>query len=802
MRQHPNLTARFARAIAVSGLTFLLSVAACAQWATGVTARATSEQVPGFIDADNVVTDVGLTEDPPGSGRFRLSSSAIMWNSAYGDPNDETPLIEFDLGSIKTVNRLHIWNYNNPGFTFRGFHDVTVQFSNDAQRWQTVVQRVRLGRAPGANDYFGQEVPLEVPVTARFIRLNALSTHRDFGGSDVGGLGKVRFGLGGVPTPQPTPEGRFPLTAGVVDVTRAPYFAKGDGVTDDTAAIQQAIRDVEGSGRYVYLPEGVYLVSSSLRYRPNASFDRNSFFGRNNLIGDSAEETIIRLKDGTFTNPSNPQAVLFNGFTSFWNGFQEETTADWFNNNVADLTIDVGRNNPGAIGMQFFSNNTGSVRNVRIVSQDGQGQIGLDLGHVDKNGPLLVKNLTVEGFGIGVRTGFTVNSATFETVSLKNQTQVALLNQGQCLSIRALSTTGSVPALRNDFGHAVIVDSELTGLSGASAFPAIRNGEYLFARNVEANGFGKTIQNTFGGGANVTDLYVNEYTSTGDVLRLWPTEPTSLGLQIRSTPEPRSIPASQWVNVRDFRLTSELDDSAAFQRAIDSGARVVYFPGGTPLLLRQDVEIRGNVAAIEGFHAQAQIRNNATLRMGVGVPRTVVVSALNGPVYDPGTGRTFVLRDTESSVETQGAADVFLENVVGNFRFGRQRVWARQLNSEPEGTKVLANGSRFWVLGLKTERGGTLVDVRDGGAAEVLGGLCYTTTAGGLAPMFTVTDSRLSVSIGEVCYTGDPFTVLVRETRDGVTRQLNRGEAPLRFSFMQGSSLPLFVTRGRLLPLR
>jgi hypothetical protein len=84
----------------------------------------------------------------------------------------------------------------------------------------------------------------------------------------------------------------FPEDAGVVDVTQPPYHAAGDGVTDDTAAINAALRDhnlgtFEGNVTFiedpetgerirknsaggrpgeawtVYLPEGTYRVSDT-----------------------------------------------------------------------------------------------------------------------------------------------------------------------------------------------------------------------------------------------------------------------------------------------------------------------------------------------------------------------------------------------------------------------------------------------------------------------------------------------------------------------------------------------------------
>lgn len=51
---------------------------------------------------------------------------------------------------------------------------------------------------------------------------------------------------------------------GAVNVKAAPYHAAGDGVTDDTAALQRAIDEHE----IVFLPKGYYRISDTLRLRP------------------------------------------------------------------------------------------------------------------------------------------------------------------------------------------------------------------------------------------------------------------------------------------------------------------------------------------------------------------------------------------------------------------------------------------------------------------------------------------------------------------------------------------------------
>jgi hypothetical protein len=125
--------------------------------------------------------------------------------------------------------------------------------------------------------------------------------------------------------------------------------------------------------------------------------------------------------------------------------------------------------------------------------------------------------------------------------------------------------------------------------------------------------------------------------------------------------------------------------------------------------------------------------------------------------------------------------------VTHDLTLTKQRVWARQLNVENEGTHVANQGGDLWVLGYKTERGGTLLETSQSGRSEILGGFSYTTTAGKLAPMFVTKDSRVFTFFGEVCFNGDPFAMLIGETQRGSTRMVRRGE---------GTTAPYASKRG------
>lgn len=601
----------------------------------------------------------------------------------------------------------------------------------------------------------------------------------------------------------------FPADAGQIDITRPPFNAVGDGRHDDTAAIQSALDAYAGSRHALYLPNGTYLVSRTLRV-PLKNPQGNFLYGNTLIQGQSRSKTVLRLKDATFTEPGHPAALL---------DFGPHGSADWFACFVRNLTFDIGKSNPGATGLRFFSNNTGSVREVTIRSGDGQGVVGLDLAYNDMNGPLLVKQVAVSGFRTGVLTGNSVNSQAFWHLVLEGQTECGLLNAGQCVSIEGLTSRNRVPAIRNTNSLMTLIRANLSvpsTVAMADAVAAIENGADLFAREIAVQGYREAIRETnpnkkpgsavstglmisdYGPKlrqAGIAGLTLREYASDAPIT-LFPSNPHSLNLPAEEAPDIPWEDPKTWRSPFDFGAERQegSDISEGLQKAIDSGATTVYIPTGA-WRISHTIYLRKNLRRLNGMASYlipeepVNSQDAPFFQLDGGTAPVILLENLScgfgsKKVYgiQHNSRQTLILRDLElyayrnrPSVNTkeQSAGKLFIEDVVGGlFYFDHQRVYAWQLNQESEGTHIQNRGGKLRILGLKTERGGTLIETKEGGATEVLGGLCYTTTAGKLAPMFTTTDSQISVTLGERCFSGDPYTVILRETQKETVREI------------------------------
>jgi len=588
----------------------------------------------------------------------------------------------------------------------------------------------------------------------------------------------------------------FPADACVVDVTRPPYNARGDGVADDTAAIQQALYDYPAQNRIIYLPNGTYLVSDTLRWGPKEvrGGGQGNAWKLTILQGQSRDGTVIRLKDRcpAFQTPTMVKGRP-RGKAVVWTG---GPVAQRFRNAVRNLTIHTGTGNPAAIGLQFTASNQGCVHRIRIRSGDGKGLRGLDLGYAGDQGPGRVRDVVVDGFDYGVYSS-PLNPYPLEHILVRNQNVCGLRSAANVTVVRGLTSVNRVPAVHNgpkSWHMLVLVDARLTG--GDPAHPAVLNegkGQ-MFVRNVEAEGYKATI-----GGATSVEGRVEELAAHG-VTTLFPSAPRSLGLPVKETPAvPWGDPAKHWASPMKFGAVGDgkADDTEAIQKAIDSGARTVYLPAGRKFRAPGDLYLRGRLERLIGCESTLW---DARLHFVDGEAPVAIVERLQCG-WRPHTthvfhesARTLVVRDVTSAiVHGKGTGDLFLDDVVGGLHLTnrKQTAWARYLNFEQSQDRrcVTNTGSTLWMLGFKTENHGLKIVTTDGGRTEVLGGFLYAnfgrkTTV----PAIRIVDSAATFAgLLQTSFNPAWYDNFVEETRGGRTRVFTRA---------QSRSIELFAGRA------
>jgi hypothetical protein len=602
----------------------------------------------------------------------------------------------------------------------------------------------------------------------------------------------------------------LPPDTGVVNV-KSDHGAKGDGVTDDTVAIQNAITAAfRKNDRYtrpvmLYFPNGTYRISNTLESRD--LIDQSFSFGWRSgmiLVGESRDRTVIKLSDNlaAYASPQSPKAMIKTGSENPKSPDGGNNEA--FRHSIINMTLNTG-NNPGAIGIDYLANNRGSIEHVTIASSGTRGARGIAMDR-EWPGPSLIKNVSIDGFteGITLRSHFQYG-VTFEHLQISNITSSAIYTQDNPLWIRKLNTNnigGVSVAIDGTNSSFVILDSRFD--NGNPAQPAVLARSAGIARNVCSTGYVKLIDSETGKFEDVAGgMMAGDY-STHAVTSLNPSPAKTLNLPIEETPEYYNNNFADWANVNAFGATvdnAQDDDTPGIQRAIDSGKPMVYLPNGA-YHLKSPLFVRGNVKKIIGFQSLITIGSGAAPDTRIEFSGDANSSAImehlwiNAPLLHNGQGSwTFrhadagdQFRITTSAVAT---GKLFLEDVIVNrvVLNGPIKLWARQLNIEfgPQDPLFQNNGGTAWLFGYKTEGEQTAVFNGPNSSTEILGGYFYPLRSTGGTPMI-VNQGALSVTYRNAGST--PYGVTVEETRNGQTTRASADQTGYSAALYTGYVAP------------
>ncbi|MBW4634280.1 MAG: DUF4347 domain-containing protein [Iphinoe sp. HA4291-MV1] len=573
------------------------------------------------------------------------------------------------------------------------------------------------------------------------------------------------------------------------------YGAKPNDGIDDTAAIQKALddgrRDANGNSIYtdyfgrpkaLYFQAGTYEVSNTLNWIGSAV----------TLQGQGSGNTVIRLKDNAagFNNSAAPKALIQtpNGNTSF-------------RQFISGITINTGNGNAGAIGIDYIANNVGSLRDVKIKSEDGKGVTGLDMQR-GWPGPCLIKDVQIEGFDYGIQLSYSEYGPTFENITLKNQRVAGIRNVHGVLTIRGLNSTNSVPVIQgtSSAGMVTLIDANLQ--AGASNFSAIETAGEVYVRNVTTSGYQSVIKYN---GNIVSGTSHTEYAT--NVYQLFDGPKQSLNLPVKETPESNDYNMANWerfelqpntVNWGRFELEAVgSGGTSKLQSVLNSGKSTIYFPFGKYFSYDETVvTVPATVKRIIGF--SSVVDGDSQGYNGGGIKFVVQGNSSDSPLIIEGFGYGVKIDHSSSSrsvalkdgfykyTSSAGAGELFLENVnLERLKIQpNQNVWARQFNNEyNQGTKIENDGGTFWILGLKTEGTGTVIESKNGAKTEVLGAVIVParpfSSGEKQKPAFIVNNSKASLIYRQIAY--DPnynYDIQVEETRNGETRRKWTSQLP------------------------
>ncbi|NBC84457.1 MAG: carbohydrate-binding protein [Bacteroidetes bacterium] len=573
------------------------------------------------------------------------------------------------------------------------------------------------------------------------------------------------------------------------------YGAQGDGSTDDTYAIQQAIDNNwtfcgghSNNYRTLYLPEGTYVVSNTIFWMRWLRF-----------AGEGKDKTIIKLKDNAsgYGNPGSPKPVLRCRFTGLACSPYDGSENSSFNNYIEHLTVDCGSGNSGAIGIRYSQHNQGALRDVDIVSSS-KGAIGLDLSETEF-GPGLIQDVYINNFSMGIETPGNVSHATMEHITIENCDHA--LNCNFPMSIYDLDVINCDRGITNTnmLSQLVLVDGYFTG--GSSSYSAIENSRSMYIRDISSSGFQSALKDN---GTVISGNSIDERASGPHIDEVFPSPDEHLKLCIED-PVEFNEPVSDWVYV---------SNATELKNAIANNESTIYLSFTQDYTITEPLVIDGNVRRIIG--GQALINGNPSDFNDGADPMIIfrnnqplTIEHLNWqhypnnphclidtdqPVHFKSSGRSNPGGDIKNTSNASGGK-LFIEDALIDVLLDHPMdVWMRHLNVENnpypgESGRVYAEnpGGNMWILGLKTEAVAKHVVTTGGGRSEVLGGFFRDHKDSDGIPYFETDNSSISASYFVYSYDCCHNRALhAREKRGGTWNSYSPGQGTYAVTLYNG----------------
>jgi sugar lactone lactonase YvrE len=433
--------------------------------------------------------------------------------------------------------------------------------------------------------------------------------------------------------------------------------AKGDGRTDDSGAIQQALdqaRDKTGHG-IVFLPSGTYRISRTLIVPAGVR-----------VYGVGMTRPIILLGANT---PGFQQGVstmiVFAGGDQYRvgqvpvpvptivprNKEVRDANSGTFYSSMSNVDIEIASGNPAAAGVRFRMAQHAFLSHMDF-------RLGSAFAGVYQAGNVM-ENVHFQGGRYGIVTEKTSPAWQFTLIdsSFDGQSDAAIREHEVDLTLVNVAIRNTPVGIEIDRGYSdslwgkdvrfenvskagVVISNEKNVFTQIGFENALALNSPVFARFRDS---GKTVDGkgkaykvaSFSHGLAIPDLgQMGDYRTEADIQSL-------SAMPSARAPAIRDLPAmADWVNVRTSGAVGDgqADDTAAIQKAIDTN-RILYFPVGfykvtNPLRLRPDSVLIGLHPAI----TQLYIPDSNPAHAGLGSVLPILESPKGGDNILSGLG--------------------------------------------------------------------------------------------------------------------------------------------------------------------
>ena len=422
-----------------------------------------------------------------------------------------------------------------------------------------------------------------------------------------------------------------------VYLTRDNFSVRGDGIADDSDAIQQAIDKVQETTNQgiVFVPEGRYRLTKTIYIWPGVR-----------VIGYGAARPVLVLGENTpgYQDPDKEKLMIFfAGRRPGANAPPLDANPGTFYSAVSNIDLEIRDGNGGAVGVRAHY-----AQHCFLAHMDMR--IGSGLAGIHEGGNVL-EDVNFHGGRYGIWTGtpspgwqFTVVDATFE-----GQREAAIRERAAGLTLirphfknvpAAIAIDAGFPdelwvknaRMEDIAGPAVIVSLEKSALTEINMENVVCQRVPIFAllresgRRVAAPANAYEVK-VYSHGSNYSDI--GAVPQIKDVFETTP---------LKALPDPvesdlPDLPARDtWVNIRALGAKGDgsTDDTAVFQNAI-AGNRAIYLPSGK-YVVTDTIALKPDTVLI-GLHpgsTQIDLLDRTPAYQGVGAPKALIEAPRGG----------------------------------------------------------------------------------------------------------------------------------------------------------------------------